>query len=148
MPKRQRKGVKTPVARRATPEERLTHCPPPETLKTLSSASAVLTARHADLASWSLMSWELGGVNRGTLSEVASGSRAPSRLLIKKMNSAYGCHLHPARVKIVVEVCPLCGETPTPRHRCKNAAKRPRRTYDISYKRLRELLQNPYLKDS
>jgi hypothetical protein len=79
------------------------------------------------------------GVNAGYLSAVLNGTRPASNRLRVKL----GLPPH------TVEVYPLpCGCAPSGK-RCKlHDAKKPRRVYDISYKRLRALLNNPYYKDS
>jgi hypothetical protein len=130
---------KTAVARRATPEQQVNSCPPADGLKSLSSPRAVLEARHAELKSWDVISWELGRINRGTLSRVASGKREPSARLMSKLNRVYGCHLHAKEVKLTVSVCPVCGETPTPKHKCKLIPPKPRRKFDMTNKEAREI---------
>ena len=121
MSKYARKSKKSRVAKRATVEQRLSFHPIPESLSALPDAKSVLHARHIELGSLADLSWELGGVNRGTLSSVEAGDREPSKKLIAKMNSVYGCHLHQKQVKITVDVCPNCGGIPKPRHRCPGA---------------------------
>lgn len=133
-----RKLNKKPVARRATPEQQIISYPPPDSLKLLSSAKDVLSIRHKEL-SLSVLSWELGGVNRGTISRVISGAREPSPELMAKLNSAYGCHVHAKTARIIVSICPICGEVPTPKHKCKAVSAKPRRKYDLTNKEVRAI---------
>lgn len=147
MSKYARKRNKRGVAKRATVEQRLISHPIPEGLSALPDAKSVLHTRHIDLGSLADLSFELGGVNRGTLSAVESGDREPSKRLIKKLNSVYGCHLHPKQVKIVVDVCPICGAVPTPRHRCPGTPPKYAPHPVMRMIRLKRILNSPY-KDS
>ncbi len=139
MNRRTQKSNKRTVATRATPDQQIVSRPPPESLKSLSTARAVLAERHAGLKSWSVLSWELGGVDRGTLSRVAAGIREPSIGLINKINNTYGCHVHAKTARLTVTVCPICGEIPTAHHKCKAVLPKPRRVYDLSTKRARAI---------
>ena len=107
------------------------------------TAQEVLRKRHSETKSWKTISSELGGLNRGYLSKVASGKARASDHLIALMNDRYGMRLtfnsKPA------QPCAKCGQLHEFKSRCPSAPRKPRRTYDISYKRLRELLQSPYL---
>ena len=147
MSKYARKRKKKPVAKRATVEQRCKLSPPPESLKSLPDARSVLHIRNGAL-SLSDISWELGGVNRGTLSGVINGKREPSAKLIKKINSVYGCHLHQKQVKITVEVCPAC-DAPnyTPRHRCPGAPSKYAPHPVMRVSKIKRILNSPY-KDS
>ena len=139
-----RKSKKQPVARYATPNAHCEKYPPSESLKTLSTAKAVLTARHTDV-SWRDIAWELGIRDRGGLSRVASGKREASAKLIAKLNSVYGCHIHLKTVKQDVPVCPICDEPYKPRHRCPSA---PTKYAPHPVKRvtaIKALLNNKYL---
>jgi hypothetical protein len=81
------------------------------------------------------------GVKMGTLCRIAKDADYDPK--DNAIRHALGLQEH------TVEVYPLpCGCAPSGK-RCKlHDAKKPRRTYDISYKRLRALLNNPYYKDS
>lgn len=89
--------------------------------------------------SWSVVA-QILNINRGTLYHVYRGDRKPSN----KVMAALGLPFE----HVSVLPCAKCGQLHEFRTRCPNVERKPRRTYDISYKRLRELLQNPYLKDS
>ena len=145
MSKYARRDKKRGVARIATPDQQSKTFPPPKGLSDAKSIIEVFRLRRYDKeVSWRVVAWELGINDRGTLSRVASGSRKPTAKLLAKVNSVYGCHLHLETVKRNVPVCPVCDQPYEPRHRCPSAPRKPRRTYDISYKQLRELLQMPY----
>ena len=107
------------------------------------TAQEVLKNRHSDTKSWKAISSELGGLNRGYLSKVASGKARASDHLIALMNDRYGLSL-PFNSK-PAQPCAKCGQLHEFKTRCPSTPRKPRRTYDISYKRLRELLQSPYL---
>lgn len=76
------------------------------------------------------------GENRGYLYRVCRGQRPASNRLRVKL----GLHLSH------VEVEPLaCGHAPIKKNCPMCTPRKPRRNYDISYKRLRELRENIYL---
>lgn len=136
---RNKKGV----ARYATPDQLSRLHPPQSSLAALTDAKSVLQARHVGETTWRVIAWELGGVNRGTLSAIASGDRYPSPKMIAKLNSAYGCSLNPVSS---VRVAPLsCGHAPL-RDRCP-ICKPPTKYAAHPVTRisaLRRLMQSPY----
>lgn len=108
-------------------------------------ARTILNKRHAVYKSWSLVSEELGGFNRGMLCKVAKGKKPASRPLIDRMNEVYHLHL-PYETKI--EVVPLsCGHAPLRKSCpiCNQKKYAPHPVMRLS--RLRAILTSPY-KDS
>ena len=91
------------------PVARVQH-PAPVKLAILPKSGAVdevLAEIHFQVGSWGKVSKQLGGVNRGTLSEVASGKRKATRELIDNLNHVYGCSIpYPS---IEVTPCARCG---------------------------------------
>lgn len=146
MSKYARRRKKEGVAQRATVDQLSRKFPPPNGLKSLTSIKDVFRLRrYSPEVSWRVIAWELGISDRGTLSRVAKGDREPTEKLCSKINSAYGCNVRPHPKHVAVEPCAKCGQLHEFKSRCPSAPRQKRRTYDISYKRLRELLQSPYL---
>lgn len=115
MSKYARRAKKQPVAQRATVDQLSRKSPPPEDLRTLATAKAVLDARHK-VVSWAVIRWELGVNDRGTLSRVANGKREPTDKLCSKINSAYGCNVKPHPLHVTV--APLACGCPPVGKRC------------------------------
>lgn len=138
MSKYARRDKKQPVAKRATADQLSRKSPPSEALRTLTTAMAVLDARHK-VVSWSVIRWELGVNDRGTLSRVANGKREPTDKLCGKINSAYGCSVRSHPSAVTVTPCAVCGSTRHTQHR----ERKPDPV--IRIKHLRELLRSPYL---
>lgn len=110
MAKYARKKHKKAVARYATPSKVVALNPASPGLATLENAKDVLNKRYGGDVTWRIISWELGGINRGTLFNVAKNGRVPSLELIRAINRVYKCHLQPATK---VAITPLaCGHAP------------------------------------